>query len=181
MTDLVFVDTETTGLEAGVHQVWEIAYAVNDEPVEVFQVHHNLKNADLTALRINGYVDRVDPDFYVPEHDGDLDNWLYRPLATDNERFFRERLVGNHLVASNSGFDSGMLAERWGDEPWHHRKVDIASMAMPVFGWDRPKGLKDIAERLRSMAYDIPVPDHSAKRDVETLRACFYAVMEIGK
>ena len=175
MSELIFLDTETTGLEVGTHQIWEVAWARGlDEEVNVFQVTHNLVRADLQALKINGYMDRVDPLYYSPWHVHEGDISLFE--QENGERELYNALYGNHLVASNPDFDSRMLAHRWGERPWNHRMIDIAPMAMPYFAWDRPKGLKDIANALRAEGYTIPEPDHTAKRDVETLRACYIAL-----
>lgn len=170
MNNLVYVDVESTGLTVGVHQVWEIAYAVNDGPITEFQVEHNLVNADLEALRINNYLDRVDSRHHHPGHNPDT------PYISVEERIFRDSLLGNHLIASNPDFDSRMLAERWGCRPWHHRMIDLAPMGMVHFAWGRPKGIKDIAEALRAEGYTIPQPDHTAAGDVATLRACYEAL-----
>jgi hypothetical protein len=70
------------------------------------------------------------------------------------------------------------LKKRWGYEPWHYRSIDVESMALLLFGWDRPRGLKDIADLLRSLGYTITDPPHSARIDVVVLRECFYALKE---
>ena len=56
---LVYLDTETTGLDYRRHAVWEIAYAVDDGPVRSSIVSHDLFDADPEALQLNGYYDRV--------------------------------------------------------------------------------------------------------------------------
>jgi oligoribonuclease (3'-5' exoribonuclease) len=43
---LVFLDTETTGLDPNRHEIWEVAYAVEDDPIVSGSVHHSLRNAD---------------------------------------------------------------------------------------------------------------------------------------
>ena len=84
------------------------------------------------------------------------------------ETRLRERLQGATLVCSNPSFDEAFLRERWRETPWHHRKIDIATYAMPALGLDRPAGLATIAERL-----GVRAPDHTAAGDVLTLRACY--------
>ena len=151
MGDLIYLDTETTGLDPHQHQVWEIAWAVEDGPVNVMQVHHSLAGADVVALRINKYVDR------------------WEQAADDSlEAALRRDLRGSTLVCSNPSFDEAFLRARWRETPWHHRKIDIATYAMPALGLDRPAGLAQIAERLGVCA-----PDHTAAGDVLTLRACY--------
>jgi len=149
--DLIYLDTETTGLDPHQHQVWEIAWAVEDGPVNVMQVHHSLAGADVVALRINKYVDR------------------WEQAADDSlEAALRRDLRGSTLVCSNPSFDEAFLRARWRETPWHHRKIDIATYAMPALGLDRPAGLAQIAERL-----GVRAPDHTAAGDVLTLRACY--------
>lgn len=162
MNDLIFLDTETTGLEPDKHEVWEIAYAINDGPVESVVVHHSLRTADPKALSMNGYFDRTMN--VVPVFDQTADLML------------RELFTGNTLVCANPTFDRMFLRARWGMEPWHYRSIDVESMALVVFDWERPRGLKDIAEELRFRKYDIPLPDHSAGKDVEVTRAVYHAL-----
>ena len=69
----VYVDTETTGLDPSRHEVWEMAFALEDGPVRVMTVPHSLRNADPTALRINRYQTRS----ILGEM---LDSWRYRML-----------------------------------------------------------------------------------------------------
>ena len=151
MGDLVYLDTETTGLDPLVHQVWEIAWAVNDKPVETMQVRHSLAGADVVALRINGYLDRWD-----------------KPVTDTHEAELLTMLQGVTLVCCNPAFDEAFLRQRWGSTPWHYRKIDIATYAMPALGLDRPTGLATIAERL-----GVQAPDHTAAQDVRTLRECY--------
>lgn len=162
MTDLVFLDTETTGLDPDKHEVWEIALAVNDDPVQVYYVEHALRSADLNALELNGYWQRMHRNTPQNEHDLQV----------------RHMIEGNTLVCANPTFDRMMLRKRWGFEPYHYRSIDVESMALVVFGWDRPRGLKDIAAELRGRGYDIPEPDHSAAKDVEVLRKVFKTFTE---
>lgn len=162
MSDLIFLDTETTGLDHEKHEVWEIAWAINDGPIETRIVVHSLKTADQVALDTNGYFRRY-PQGARSEG----------PLV-DLE--IRRILSGNTLVCANPTFDRMFLNKRWGGEPYHYRSIDIESMALVVFGWERPRGLKDVAAKLRQHMYNIPDPDHTAGVDVEVLRACFNAL-----
>lgn len=67
---LVYLDTETTGLDPAVHQVWEIGYAVDDGPIVSGFVRHDpptLDYASLQAALVNGYVGRYGPYTTAPE------------------------------------------------------------------------------------------------------------------
>lgn len=164
MTDLIFLDTETTGLDDRKHEVWEIAWARNDDPVSVVTLSHRGLTADPDSLEMNGYWDRAT-------------NNRFGTIVS--EMALKQLLKGQTLICSNPTFDRGFLKSRWGSEPWHHRSVDISSYAMPILGHDRPMGLARIAEELSILGHLIPSPSHSAAGDVETLREAYKALKEI--
>jgi oligoribonuclease (3'-5' exoribonuclease) len=159
---LVFLDTETTGLDPDKHDVWELTYAIEDEAPVTRILVHSIKAADPKALELNGYL-RVFPG--GARSDGPM---------VDLE--VREVLDGSTIVCANPTFDRMFLRARWGLEPWHYRSIDIESMALVVFGWDRPRGLKSIAEELIKRKHDVPMPDHTSRGDVIAMRAAFHAL-----
>lgn len=164
MTALVYIDCETTGLDPDLHDIWEVAWTINDNiQVESRILSHQLQTADPEALRLNKYWDRA-PWGMQPEmnHDFDLE--------------FKEILTGNTIVAANPAFDASFLRSRWGTAPWHYRMIDVESMALAVLMYERPKGLAGITEDLISIGYNIREPDHSARGDVMTLRDCYTAL-----
>lgn len=162
MSDLIFLDTETTGLDPELHDVWELAYAKNGGPINTYILPHSLKTADPRALAMNGYFKRYPLGARADGPMGDI--------------YLKEIVAGNTLVCANPTFDRMMLRKRWGLEPWHYRSIDVESMALVVFDWGRPRGLNDIAAELRSRKHDVPEPDHTAAKDVEVLRACYHAL-----
>jgi oligoribonuclease (3'-5' exoribonuclease) len=149
MSDLIFLDVETTGLDPAKHEIWEFAWAVNNGPVNL---NHYLEKYP-TGARAEGPM--VDLEI-------------------------RSVLAGNTLVCSNPTFDRMFMFFRWGYEPYHYRSIDIESMALLLFEWERPRGLTDIATELRDYyGYDIPVPNHSAFDDVVATRACYNAMRDL--
>lgn len=163
---LIYLDTETTGLDPDRHEIWELAYAVDDGPIASGTIYHSLRHADPTALRLNGYHDRVTN--------------LATPRAMQTlEESAKGVLDGNTLVAANPAFDASFLRARWGVAPWRYRMLDVEAYAMGALGFDIPKGLRDITGALRTRGFFIPEPDHSAAADVETLRACHLALASI--
>lgn len=159
----VYLDTETTGLDPYVHEVWEIAYAVDDGPILSAFVSHRLATADGTALDLNGYTSRFNPALVEALFDAQA----------------KEDLAGATLVGANPAFDAGFLRHRWRAAPWHHRLLDVETYAMPALGLAKPAGLAGITARLREMGHDIPEPDHTAAADVATVRACHLALRDI--
>lgn len=162
---IVYIDTETTGLDPHVHEVWEIAWAWGLNEVQSAVVAHSGISADREALRINGYLHR--------------EGWVYDGHdAASAERDFADALHGNTLCAANPAFDAAFLKARWGKAPWKYRLFDIEAYAMGALGYEIPQGLARIAADLTDKGYDIPTPDHTASGDVETLRACHLALMK---
>lgn len=164
MTALVFLDTETTGLDPALHEVWEIAYAVETGAISSAFLPHSLRTADPEALALNRYWHRI----------------ATGPVGADpgNDPFLRKIFTGATIVGANPAFDAAFLRARWGVAPWHHRLIDVESMALTVLGYDRPKGLRDLSADLRDRGYDIPEPDHTAAGDVATTRAAYNALRQ---
>ena len=166
MTTLCFIDTETTGLDARIHQPYEVSWWREDEdqPRSAW-LRHSLTHADQQALNIGGYWDRK---AYAAMDDG----WM----QTESPRTLALVLEGMTLVGSNPAFDAAMLTRYIGAPVWHHRMIDVSAGAMWVLGWDRPKGLADVRQALAERGHDIPEPDHTAEGDVRTTRAVYEAL-----
>lgn len=162
---LVYLDTETTGLDPDRHEIWELAYAIDDGRIEAGVVYHSLRHADPKALAMNGYHQRSHPQSF--------DEMQSREIGC------RLALEGATLVAANPAFDAAFLRARWGFTPWRYRLLDVEAYAMGALGFAEPKGLKDVAAELRFLGYEIHHPDHSAAGDVATLRDCHLALSEI--
>lgn len=164
---LVFLDCETTGLELH-HDIWEIAWAIEDGPIRSEVLVHSLKNADPVALELNGYWRRFPsgPRSTGPRLDLQL----------------RQAFEGVTIVGANPAFDAIRLQLRWQSQPWHYRLLDISSMAVQAFGLradGRPPGLIDVAFAVRGIiGAEVPEPDHTAAGDVATLRACYNALKD---
>ena len=169
---LVFLDTETTGLDPAKCSVWEIAYAVDEGPILSSFVRHSLEGASPFALTLNGYLTRNAGGSGTAAHD---------LTGVEFEADLMKAMKGATLVAANPAFDASFLRARWGETPWKYRLFDVEAYAAGVLDWDEPKGLSAIADALRDLGKDIPTPDHTAAADVATLRASFYALRAIRK
>ncbi|HJR88958.1 MAG TPA: hypothetical protein VJ782_02230 [Aeromicrobium sp.] len=168
MTTLCFIDTETTGLDARIHQPYEVCFWREDsDGPTTLNLPHSLEFADATALGIGGYHDRG----FTP-HD-------YTQMANTCRFKLVANLRGVTLVGSNPAFDAAMLTRFIGAPVWHYRLINVAEGGMWTFGWDRPKGLADVAAECRSRGYEIPEPDHTAEGDVRATRAVYEALRSI--
>ena len=122
---LVFVDTETTGLDPFMHDAWEYALIVrrDGQDIEhVFQIEPDLGNADPKALEINRYHQRTSAA-----------DWTWADPHLAATRMYH-LLNGTVLVGSNPSFDADMIRNlfaRYYDvaKPWHYRTLDIATFA----------------------------------------------------
>jgi hypothetical protein len=171
-TPLVYLDCETTSLDKLRADVLEAAWAKEDGPVRTIDFPHTLHGADPEALRINRYFER-NLDVMC------TDNMMQTGIPSHRQKtftLFKLDLAGATIVAENYGFDTAMLLRKLGYEPWHYRPIELSSIAMVVFGLDRPESLHKTAKRLRDWGYTIPMADHSARADVECLRACYKAL-----
>lgn len=157
---LKFLDTEFTHLDPRLAEVFEVAIADEEGPIESFLLMHSLATADPESLEVNRYFERFGS---------------YGPLNVGPhfDVLLKQKLEGVTLVCSNPTADREVLFRRWGIAPWHHRSVDISTYAMAILGHDLPMGLFAVANELRDLGYDIPEPDHTAAGDVAALRACF--------
>lgn len=170
-TTLVFLDIETTGLDPDLHEVWEVAYALEQGDPLSFVVPHTLRTADPKALELNGYHRRV-----VRPGEG-----LFGSNVQETaDLHLRQALGGVTIVGANPAFDTAFLRRRWGVAPWHYRLLDVEAMAVGVLGLDRPKGLNALAEALALDGFVIPSPDHTAAGDVLTTRAVYNALRRIA-
>lgn len=166
MTVLCFTDAETTGLDPRIHQPYEVCIWREDEDEpRTYYPGHTLEYAEAMALEVGGYFER---DFR-PTPDSSL--------STPGS--LAKHLRGVTLVGSNPAFDAAMLTRVIGTPVWHHRLINVAEGGMWVFGWDRPKGLADVANECRARGYDIPEPDHTAEGDVRATRAVYEALRAI--
>jgi len=165
MTVLCFIDTETTGLDARIHQPYEVCWWREDQPrPKGGRLPHELTHADGMALKVGHYWER---EMFLPGRAFVRVDELLRDLN------------GVTLVGSNPAFDAAMLTRVIGAPVWHHRLINVAEGGMWVFGWDRPKGLADVANECRQRGYDIPEPDHTAEGDVRATRAVYEALRNI--
>lgn len=156
----LYLDTETTGLNPFLHEIWEIGWAFDDRPVESAVVPHSLVTADPAALQMNRYYEQVHG----------------RPVDTEVDLALKQLLDGVTLVGANPAFDASFLYARWGIAPWKYRLLDIEVYAMPALGLDEPRGLAFLAEQL-----EVVSPDHTAAGDVATLRAVHQALQMFYK
>ena len=175
LQDLLFVDTETTGLDASKHELLEVA-AIRTTPdaktiISTFEAKLkplHLETAEPKALQINGYV---------PEQWTD-DLCMAPELVADA----LQKMAGDSvLVGQNVSFDEGFLSPlftRLGMRPpWGYHKVDTVSLAWPLY--INNAELPGISlEKLCRFLGVTSLPTHRAAADVEACRQVYLKLME---
>jgi hypothetical protein len=146
MSEVVFVDTETTGLDHDRHEVWDIALIDDDGEHEWHIRPQNLHDADEGALRITHYYERVAAAGF--EEKEVTDGYPAKTRTVRYPKFWSRtsrqgiaseiavRTAGKHLVGAVPWFDARFLAgllHREGFTPaWHYHMVDVEALAV---GW----------------------------------------------
>jgi DNA polymerase III alpha subunit (gram-positive type) len=156
MKKLVFVDTETTGLNPQTDKLVEVTYAVeNDEPVTLF----------FGVKKVPAFID-------------DLTKFSERrvyeePEATEEQKqALRNALKNQTMVAGNPKFDVGFL-EANGLYTAHYRTLDVQSYAMAKLDLDYLPSMNQIHDILVERGFSFTAPDHSSRNDVIFLREAF--------
>ncbi len=179
---LLFIDTETTGLDPERHELWEIA-AVERVPGCVgpgaetrhrwFVRPDHLDTAEPVALEVGHFYERFPTaDTYDPKSDN---------LPAHSSAFAREfekMSRGATLVGANVRFDERFLNDflrRFRCVPgWSYRLLDVEALTQGYMGLDYPLGLAKCANVL-----EIPNPyiAHEAMSDALLARDVYDAVV----
>ncbi len=197
MTTLVFLDTETTGLDPDRHELWEIGCIVAGHRVGDYngewwwQLQPNLATADPTGLRIGRYYEREQlwratpaPAVVLasPQWNQEKRSQPYpseRASLGDIAQRLARILDGAHLVGAVPSFDAAFLApflRRHGQAPcWYYHLVDVEALAAGHVGaepsWDSQ-------ELSRAVGVDPDeIQHHTALGDARWAEAIYDAVM----
>ena len=172
LQDLLFVDTETTGLDPTKHELLEVA-AIRTDPTGTTIISKyqatlkpmHLERAEPKALEVNGYAQWKNEPCTEP---GDVVDALQK-LA-----------IGTVLVGQNVSFDEGFLSPlftRLGMKPpWGYHKVDTVALAWPLFVTTALEGLS--LGKLCDYLGVASTPTHRAAADAEACRQVYLKLME---
>lgn len=168
------VDTETLGLTAGLHDVFEIACIRFDiDTGDVLDEHSwwmpaDLTSADPTALRLNGYYDREPND----------DEKTPRVAVAET---FARLTAGAVLIGCNPSFDDLrlelFLREEGFAPAWHYRPFCVETAVAGKLGV-RP-GWKSSDDLSKQLGVD-PTGRHTALGDCRWAKAMYDAIYAPG-
>lgn len=171
--NLVFIDTETTGLNSRKHEVIEIAWIVTtpdaETVIETFagrMLPEHIETAEPRALEINGYT---------------LEKWKAGPVSARGEvaaalhKATMNSILVGHNVSFDEGFVSALMLKEAVVPAWHYHKVDTAAMAWPAFATGKLTGVS-LDKVCAFLGIAQPVK-HEAAADVASCRAAYRAFM----
>lgn len=174
-TPLIFLDTETTGLQPDRHTPWEIAWvtALHNKGdrtlalVDRFQatVPLNFKeteNADPEALKVGRYDERKVDGFRPREDVVARLKWAATRIgalaaeldAARSEASTPPPPIVPHLVGAVPSFDHAMLCMNWlgwpgfGEGLWHYHLIDVEALAAGTLGYPPPYKSDDLTAML---------------------------------
>jgi hypothetical protein len=133
---IVFLDTETTGLDERVEDVFEVAI-IGRHAEHEFRIRPRravVERMHPKAAEVNRYVERTAP----------RTGWLWDDTDTALDRM-RGLLEGVHICGAVPDFDARHLTalyRRFGQEPprWHYHLIDIEAMAVGyIHGHNGPR------------------------------------------
>jgi hypothetical protein len=124
---VVFVDTETTGLDPYLHEIWEVGLIRGDREYRWF-LPVDLGRADPYSLKIGGYHARH-PD----GDDGPLAVGDRITPVREFARAFAGYTRGMHLVGAVVSFDEErlrrLLRANGATPDWHYHLIDVEALA----------------------------------------------------
>jgi DNA polymerase III epsilon subunit-like protein len=184
VTEIAFVDTETTGLEPDRHDVWEIAVITADhdrnvgvvnEQEYVWLIIPDLSKADPTALRISRFYERTSLVAREWKNNGWSGNWSNPNVVAPH---LAKLLAGRHLIGAVPSFDEKFLdrfLRRFGVcLAAHYHLIDVENLAAAKLRMPPPW---DSEELSRALSVD---PDrferHTALGDARWAKALYEAV-----
>ena len=178
MSEVVFIDTETTGLDPDRHEIWDIALVYEEDGVwKEYQAFLpvDLGKADFRALSIGHFYERY-PNTRQSTRPP-VDGYTPFPHALPEiEKLTR----GKHLAGAVVSFDEERLRklfQRQGYCPgWHYHLIDVESLAAGKLGYYPPWKSETLSETL---GID---PDnferHTASGDAWWAKAIYDKVMQ---
>lgn len=152
---LIFLDTETTGLDPLSNSLIELSYATIDS---------DIKTLYFGITEVSDFIDNLIK--FTDRHIAGLKS------SDDELNQFLELSNGNTMVCANPSFDKSFL-EASNLFLFGYRMLDIESYAMARLDLSWVPGMDDIYKILIDKGYQLSMNDHSSAGDVACMRDSF--------
>ena len=192
---LVFLDTETTGLDPLTEDIFEIALITEDGREHVWRIEPDeyvIADMHPKAAEVNRYHERIKEPGWTWDDPYDVGEELHGLLQ------------GQHLVGAVPDFDARFLEMFLGrfhdaddSRPWHYHLIDVEPLAIgylraieKLLNLGRTKTSQTTLPVVHTLPWDsdtlslavgVTPPDgdgrHTALADARWARAVYYAVM----
>lgn len=190
MTDLCFIDCETTGTDPRRHMVWEIAFIVDDKEYSWILALENdeVGAAEPMALHIGEYYRRVS-DALDRQQERGINRFLdleEKTVLYSQDRSYladlMATLIGNsHLVGAVPSFDARFVGDfmfQYHRPPsWHYHLIDVEALAAGKLGLQPPWKSKDLYRALGINPEAFA--EHTALGDARMAKAVYEAVFDL--
>lgn len=190
---VIFVDTETTGLDPERHEVWDIALLEEDGAEHEFHIRpERLSSADPTALRLTHFYERIEA---AGRYEETIEEGYPKRTKTISRSSFWTKAsrraiaaqiatltAGKHLVGAVPSFDASFLATLLRREDyvpaWHYHLIDVETLIAGRLGLRPPFGSEDLS---RAIGINPAQFDrHTAIGDARWVKAQYEAVYDPG-
>jgi hypothetical protein len=175
----VFLDTETTSLDAVTGEIWEVGmvsrYPDGTETENAWALPVTLEHADPIALSIGRFHER-----HPQGNETESLDWHDTCSLDRFVSYFAELTHGAHLVGNVISFDEerlrGLLRAHGVMPSWHYHLVDVEAMAAGKLGIDPPW---DSADLCAALGVDMPTEweRHTALGDAKWAMRMYDAVI----
>jgi oligoribonuclease (3'-5' exoribonuclease) len=172
MTDIAFLDLETTGLEADRNELWEAGVVLVDPAQpdviklkatwQVGTKHLDMGRAEPTALRIGNFYSRH-VDFSM---DAFTETKSHHPitLAAELAVLLDGCIIAGNVIDFDSRFLTAFLRENNQQPTYHYHLLDVETYAAGILGLDPPWKGTIISDKLGIKQPDVA---HTALGDAE--------------
>ena len=168
MTTLAFIDIETTGLDPTQHEIWEVAYILENNGFVLTREHFflpvTLENASTAALAVGKFHTRYNVRYTNPIRTIDARAKLLKDL-------YAAVLVGNNVA-----FDAAFLRAFLGSAPWYYHIVDVKAMVGGSLGLAPPWDTANLLLR----AGLPPIKRHLAQDDCQKAKDLYEFALRAG-
>lgn len=155
MRELIFVDTETTGLNSETDQLVELSYARREGPIKTLYF-----GVEEVPDFIDGFIKFTERGI------------AGRKSSADEIMEFLSLSEDQTMVAANPHFDRTFMT-KVDLYKFHYRTLDVETYAMSVLRLDEMPSMRDVFEILKEEGFTLPEPDHTSAGDVAALREAY--------